>query len=63
MTTLFWGMTGIFGKYASYFYDADPVKFGGIAMICSGLFGSCSIVFLITNSVPFELGEGASFTV
>ena len=63
VTTVFWALTAIFGKYASYFYDANPVQFGALAMTISGLFGSGSVVFIVGNSIPFGLEEGYSFWV
>lgn len=59
-TTIFWGLCNILGKYASYFYDADPTQFSVVSGTWSGLIGSWSIIIIITNSIPFELEEGSN---
>lgn len=62
ITTVAWGAGGISWKYTFYYKGSDPIEFTTVAMTTSGLFGSCMIIVIVIFQIPFELGEGYSFS-
>lgn len=60
-----WAVTGICGKYAVYFFRADPIEYGILAMFIWGITGSFTLILILANDIPFDLerGESAIYTI
>ena len=63
VTTVCWGLVAVMCKYATYFYDANSIEFGTVAMTLSGLYGSLSITYLVYHDIPLDLVEGHGFLI
>lgn len=57
---LLWAGTGICGKYAMYYYKADPIQYGILAMLICGCVGSLTFILILAQDIPFGLAKGES---